>query len=217
MGRGGRGFIDVIKHVAETLRLAGRMKRPVVVPVALASRDASSHQLRRARTGVTLTFALAGGLLGVFTARIPALVEKLTLSTAQLSTVLVVWGVGAIVITQALRFVMARVGSGSVLRIAAPLYPLSAALVASAPTYGLLLLGVATFGMAFSAIEVAAQAQGSTLERACGRPLLGGMHAAWPVGAGVGGLSAALCAQLGVSYSWCLGGTRRSDRRGGCD
>jgi MFS family permease len=156
--------------------------------------------------GVTLTFALAGGLLGVFTARIPALVDKLMMSPSQLGTALCVWGAGAIVTMQALRFVMARVGSASVLRVAAPLYALSVVLVAFAPTYGLLLFEVAMFGMAFSAVEAAALAQGSTVEREYGRPLMNGMHAGWPIGAGVGGLSAAVCAQLGVSYAWSLAG-----------
>jgi len=44
------------------------------------------------------------------------------------------------------------------------------------------------------------------VERRYGRPVMNGMHAGWPVGAGVGGLAAALCAHLGVSYTWCLGG-----------
>jgi MFS family permease len=164
------------------------------------------RQLRHARAGVTATFAVAGALVGVFTARIPALVDKLSMSTLQLGAVLFVWGLGAVATMQVLRLLLARVGSASVLRVAAPLYPVSLALVASAPTVELLMVDVATFGVAFGAVEVAANAQGSAVERAYGRPLLGGMHSGWPVGAGLGGLSAALCAHLDVSYMACLGG-----------
>jgi MFS family permease len=164
------------------------------------------RQLRRARAGVTVTFAVAGALVGVFTARIPALVDKLSMTTMQLGALLFVWGLGAVVTMQVLRPVMSRVGSACVLRVAAPLYAVSVALVASAPTFGLAMLEVAMFGVAFGAVEVSAKAQGSAVERAYGRPLLGGMHAGWPVGAGVGGLSAALCAHLAVSYTTCLGG-----------
>lgn len=162
--------------------------------------------MRHARTGVTVTFAVAGALVGVFTARIPALVDTLSMTTMQLGVLLVVWGLGAVVTMQVLRPVMARVGSACVLRVAAPLYAVSVALVACAPTFGLVMLEVAMFGVAFGAVEVSAKAQGSAVERAYGRPLLSGMHAGWPVGAGVGGLSAALCAHLGVSYATCLGG-----------
>jgi fucose permease len=168
-------------------------------------RRAPSRPVRRARMGVTLTFALAGFLVGVFTARIPALVDKLTISNVQLGTLLFVWGLGGVVTMQVLRYVMARAGSARVLRIAAPMYAVSLALVASASTYGLLLASMAAFGVTFGAVEVAAKVQGSEVERLYGRPVMGGMHAGWPVGAGLGGLSAALCAMLGVSHSWCLG------------
>jgi MFS family permease len=172
----------------------------------LHSRSVGLSDLRNARVGVTLTFALGGGLVGVFTARIPALVDKLTISTAQLSTVLFVWGLGAVCAMQALRFIVARTGSASLMRVAPPLYVLFVALVAFAPTYTLLLLDVGLFGVAFGAVEVAANAQGAAVERAYGRPLMNGMHAGWPVGAGAGGVSAAVCAQYGVSFTWCLAG-----------
>lgn len=168
--------------------------------------SAPGHVLRRARLGVTVTFALAGGLVGVFTARIPALIEKLSISAGQLGVVLFVWGLGAICATQALRFVMARIGSACVLRSAAPLYAVCVLLVGFAPSYELLLLEVGLFGVAFGAVEAAANAQGSAVERAYGRPLLNGMHAGWPVGAGIGGLCAAASAQLGVSHTGSLGG-----------
>jgi MFS family permease len=187
-------------------RLAGR--GPTMIPVLRRRevRGVPSQAVRRARMGVTLTFAFAGFLVGVFTARLPALVDKLTISTVQLGTVLFVWGLGGVVTMQVLRYLMARAGSATVLRIAAPVNAVSLTLVASASTYGLLLAAVALFGVAFGAVEVAAKAQASEVERSYGRPVMGGMHAGWPIGAGVGGLSAALCALLGVSHSWCLGG-----------
>lgn len=152
-------------------------------------------------------FGYAGVLCGVFTARIPALMDQLAMSPTQLGAVLFLWGLGAVATMQALRWVMARTGSAAVLRVANPVYALALVLVAAAPTYGFLLAAVAGFGMGFGAVEVAAKAQGSATERAYGRPLVVGMHAGWPVGAGVGGLVAALCAHLGVSYTHTLVGT----------
>jgi hypothetical protein len=87
---------------------------------------------------------------------------------------------------QALRWLMPRTGSAPVLRAAAPLSAVTVALVGWAATYGVLLAVVTVFGMAFGALEVAAKAQGSAVENGYGRPLMGLMHAGWPVGAGLG-------------------------------
>ena len=45
-------------------------------------RDTARGRLRQARVGVTTAFALAGALCGVFTARIPALMDELAISPA---------------------------------------------------------------------------------------------------------------------------------------
>ena len=168
--------------------------------------DTVRLRLRRARAGVTVAFGLAGALCGVFTARIPALMDKLTISPVELGGALLLWGLGAVGAMQALRWVMARTGSAPVLRVAAPVYALALVLVATSTNYGLLLAAVAVFGIGFGAVEVAAKAQGSAVERGYGRPLVVGMHAGWPVGAGIGGLTAACCTYLGVSYTQTLVG-----------
>ncbi|WP_344746048.1 MFS transporter [Streptosporangium vulgare] len=62
------------------------------------------------------------------------------------------------------------------------------------------------FGMAFGAVDVAMNAQGSTVERAYGRPLMNGMHAGWCVGAISAGLlgTAAIAAGLSVTVHLTL-------------
>ena len=162
--------------------------------------------LRQARVGVTAAFALVGGLVGVFTARIPALMDDMGLSNLRLGLLLLLWGLGAVVTMQTLRWLMPRTGSAPVLRAAAPLSAVTVALIGWAPTYSVLLAIITVFGMAFGAVEVAAKAQASAVEHGYGRPLMGLMHAGWPVGAGLGGLAAAACAGAGVSYAWTLAG-----------
>jgi hypothetical protein len=162
--------------------------------------------LVRDRVAVTLTFALLGGLLGAFTARLPAFVSSLDLSSFRLGAALFAWGAGALVTMQALRFTITRTGTARVLRAAVPLYPLSVALVSTAPTYPLFLVEIALFGAAFGAVEAAACAQACALERAAGRPLLSGLQAGWPIGAAGGGLFAATCAQAGITAAWSLCG-----------
>src|SRR5512147_495291 len=96
--------------------------------------------LSRARVGTFATFALAGLLCGVWVARMPGLSAKLGIGPGEVGVALLIWGIAAIVAMQALRGVIARTGSRAVLRIAAPLTAAGAALVALAPTYGLLLV-----------------------------------------------------------------------------
>ncbi|MGW5155683.1 MFS transporter [Nonomuraea wenchangensis] len=160
-----------------------------------------TRALRSARYGAVLTFVLAGLMVGTMTVRIPALTDKLGLSESMVGSVLLVWGLGALVTMQSMRRVMARLGSRTVLRVGGPLTALSLVAVAFAPDLPLLMVAVAFFGMAFGMVDVAMNAQGSTVEQAYGRPLMNGMHAGWCVGAitagGVGSLSIA----IGLSFT----------------
>ncbi|MFF4624470.1 MFS transporter [Nonomuraea jabiensis] len=142
-----------------------------------------TRSLRSARYGAVLTFVLGGLMVGTMTVRIPALTDKLGLSESTVGAVLLVWGLGALVTMQSMRRIMARAGSRAVLRIGGPLTALGLVAVAFAPNLPLLMVAVAFFGMAFGTVDVAMNAQGSTVEQAYGRPLMNGMHAGWCVGA----------------------------------
>jgi MFS family permease len=181
--------------ISTTLKRSRAMSRRRALTGALSS------PFSRARLGTFLTFALGGLLCGVWVARMPALSDKFGIGTGEIGVVLLTWGVAAVVAMQGLRGVIARTDSRTVLRIAAPLAAGSAALMGLAPTYGLLLVAVALFGMAFGVMDVSMNAQGSVVERAYDRPLMSGMHAGWCVGAMSGGLLGALTAALGLSFT----------------
>ncbi|MER5645642.1 MFS transporter [Streptosporangium sp. NPDC002524] len=165
-----------------------------------------TRDLRAARTGAVLTFVLAGLLCGSMTVRIPALSDKLGLSESSVGATLLVWGLGALVTMQSMRGVMTRFGSRSILRVAAPLTAITLALLAVAPSFPLVLAASGLFGMAFGAVDVAMNAQGSAVERAYGRPLMNGMHAGWCVGAISAGLlgTAAIAAGLSITVHLTL-------------
>jgi MFS family permease len=157
--------------------------------------------LFHARLGTFLTFALAGVLCGVWVARMPALTDKFGIGPGATGVVLLVWGTAAIVAMQGLRRVIARTDSKTILAIATPLAAGTAGLVALAPTYPLLLVAIALFGMAFGVTDIGMNAQASVVERAYRRPLMSGMHAGWCVGAMTGGLFGALTAFLRLSFT----------------
>jgi MFS family permease len=166
----------------------------------------TSRVISPARLGTVLTFALAGMLCGIWVSRTPALAERFGLSDGAVGIAILVWGIGAILAMQGLRGVIARAGSGAVLRVAAPLTAVSMALVAIAPTWPLLLVAVAVFGMTFGLTDIGMNAQGSAVERSHDRPVMNAMHAGWCAGAISGGLLGALSATAGLSFGQTLFG-----------
>ncbi|GAA0377046.1 MFS transporter [Microbispora corallina] len=160
-----------------------------------------TRALRTARAGAILTFVLAGLMCGTFTVRLPALAGRLHLSESSVGLALLSWGLGALVTMQLMRVVMARAGSGGVLRIGAPLCAASLVLLAFVPSFPALVAASALFGMAFGAVDVAMNAQGSVVERAYGRPIMSGMHAGWCVGAISAGLAGTAAIAAGLPFT----------------
>ncbi|MEU8320175.1 MFS transporter [Nonomuraea sp. NPDC048881] len=160
-----------------------------------------TRDLRTARYGAILTFVLGGLMVGTMTVRIPALTDKLGLSESTVGAVLLAWGLGALVTMQSMRRIMARAGSRAVLRIGAPLTAVGLLAVAFAPNLPLLIVAATFFGMAFGTVDVAMNAQGSTVEQAYGRPLMNGMHAGWCVGAISAGALGSLSIAAGLSFT----------------
>ncbi|GAA4639539.1 MFS transporter [Actinoallomurus vinaceus] len=166
----------------------------------------TSRVLVRARLGTVLTFALAGMLCGVWVSRTPALADKFGMREGDVGVAILVWGIGAIIAMQGLRGVMARLGGGAVLKVAAPLTAVSLALVGLAPTRALLFVAVALFGMAFGLTDIGMNAQASAVERSYERPIMNGMHAGWCAGGISGGLIGSLSASAGLSFAETLVG-----------
>jgi MFS family permease len=162
------------------------------------------RRLSRARLGVLFTFALAGALCAVWTVRMPALKQKLDLTDAQLGLEVLGWGVGALITMTIAGRIIGRYGSRRVLRLALPGTALCLALVGLAPTFPLLIVTGLAFGLCFGLVDVAMNTQASTVERAYGRPLMGGMHAGWSLGAVAGGLLGAATAWLGFGFTAAL-------------
>lgn len=160
-----------------------------------------TRALRKARHGAVLTFVLAGLMCGTFTVRLPALADRLRLPESSVGLTLLCWGLGALLTMQLMRVVLARIGSRGVLRAAAPLCASSLVLVAIAPSFPVLAAASVLFGMAFGAVDVGMNAQGSTVERAYGRPIMSGMHAGWCVGAISAGLIGTAAIALGLSLT----------------
>jgi MFS family permease len=162
------------------------------------------RRLSRARLGALSTFFLAGALCAVWTVRMPALKQKLDLSDAQLGLEVLGWGVGALITMLIAGRIIGRHGSRRVLRLALPGTAACLALVGLAPNFTLLIVTGLAFGLCFGLVDVSMNTQASTVERRYGRPLMGGMHAGWSLGALTGGLLGAGTAWLDLDFTAAL-------------
>lgn len=143
--------------------------------------------LRRARVSVALVFAVHGAVAGTFATRIPALQDRLHLSTGQLGLALVMPAIGASLLMPLAGRVAHRLGARTAIRLLLALYCLVLTLPAISPGLPWLCLALLAFGGSAGMADVAMNAEGVEVEQRLGRSIMSGLHGMWSVG----GLAAA--------------------------
>lgn len=143
-------------------------------------------RLRHGRTVLALGFFAQGAVFALLVTRIPAIQDRYGISDGLLPVFLaavpVLAGVGSVATERLVR----RVRPGLVLRCAQPVAAL--ALVAVGLGTGLVQVAVAmaVFGLAVGALDAAMNMLGVSLQRAYGRSIMLGFHAAYSLGGIVG-------------------------------
>ncbi|GLY07035.1 MFS transporter [Actinoplanes sp. NBRC 101535] len=157
------------------------------------------RRLRRARTATSLAFLLFGTALGVWTARIPAIKEKLGLSDGGLTFVLLSFAAGCILGLALLGRASDRVGSSRLLVVAAVAEGvlLAAAGFTGSPAW--LCGAVFLFGAAHGTLNIAMNANAVEVQRAWGAPIMSSFHAIYSIGGFAGALIGGRFAHEGVS------------------
>jgi MFS family permease len=152
--------------------------------------------MRAARTAVTVTFLLNGLLYGAWAARIPAVRDRLGLSSGALGFALAFIAAGSLVSMPLAGWASARWGSRPVTRGTLAALCASAALLPVSPSLAALCGACLVYGMSTGALDVAMNAHGVAVERRYGRPILSSFHGAFSfgglLGAGTGAIAAAL-------------------------
>ena len=153
----------------------------------------------RPRWAITAVFAVNGLLIATLAARTPSLKNDLGLSPGQLGLVTAAFGIAAVVAMQGAGALAARFGSRWVVRAAVTALPV--ALLGTALARDLLSLAAVhlLFGAVHGLLDVTMNAHAVAIERALGRSILNGCHAAWSIGAVGGSLLASGAAQLDLS------------------
>jgi hypothetical protein len=163
--------------------------------------QASERRARRARVGAAACFLLTGVISASWASRVPAIKDGLGLSDGQFAIALLGLEAGAVIGLQLGGLVVPRTGSRRAL--SASLLAFSGVLLGPAVAPSLLVLAASLFLFAAlnSIVDVAMNAQGVSVQRLMGRPVLSGMHAMHSLGGVLGAGSGALAASLGAAPS----------------
>lgn len=155
----------------------------------------------RARWAVTSVFAINGAVIASMAVRTPSIKIEHGLTAGQLGMSQVFFGVAALAAMQFIGGWSARLGSAWLVRVTSVLLPL--ALPAVGLSHGLLGLCAALLllGAVDGVLDVSMNAHAVAVERALGRPILNGCHAAWSIGAVAGAGTGGIAAGAGLSLT----------------
>jgi MFS family permease len=153
----------------------------------------------RARWAITAIFCADGLLIANLVGRMPSLKLDLGLSSGQLGLVSALFGVAAVVAMQATGRLAARAGSRPIVRLVILLLPLALVGIGWAPGIAQLMAAQLVFGAAQGMLDVTMNTHAVAVQKALGRPIMNGCHAAWSIGAVAGSLLASGAAQAGMA------------------
>ncbi|MFD7291263.1 MFS transporter [Streptomyces sp. NPDC059863] len=147
-------------------------------------------RLRHGRLSLALSFFVQGVTFALLVTRIPAIQDRYGISDALLPAFLaavpVLAGVGSVVTEK----LVARVRPGAVLRWVQPLVLLALLGAAAGGEVWQLGIALAAFGLSVGALDASMNMLGVSLQRAYGRSIMLGFHAAYSLG-GIAGASLA--------------------------
>lgn len=152
---------------------------------------------RTSRAAITALFIGNGLLLGAWAANIPRVREAHALTDSALGTLLLAFGIGAVVAMALTGALAARVGAGRVATATGVLLPLLFPLVAIVSGWPALLAVVIALGAVSGTMDVAMNAYGSLLEQRWGGAIMSSLHAGWSLGGLAGAVLSGALAGLG--------------------
>jgi MFS family permease len=152
--------------------------------------------MSRLRLAITVVFFVNGALFASWASRIPAIADHVGVTTGQLGLALLCPAVGAVATMPLVGYLLPQRSSRTFIAFGVIGLAIAVILPAVAPSLPALAGALLLVGVTNSALDIAMNAQGVTIERRMGRPILSSLHAAFSfggfAGAGLGALAAAL-------------------------
>ena len=140
----------------------------------------------RARWAVFMIFLQAGLIIGAWVPHVPLAKDRLAVGPALLSLGLLAIAVGAVISMPFAGALINRFGSARVTLFGGLLFAVGFLGPVTAPTLPLFMAGAIVMGLGMGSMDVAMNAHGLAVEKALGRPIISGLHAAFSVGAMLG-------------------------------
>ncbi|MGW3992670.1 MFS transporter [Amycolatopsis sp. NPDC004772] len=161
-------------------------------------------ELKRARLGVSVVFAVCGAAFATWLARVPAVQGRLGLSTGELATGLFGLAAGSVLALLAAGALLTRIGSRAAVVLGAVVLCAGLPLVALAWSAPVFFAALVVLGVGNSLLDVAMNAHAARVEEGYGRPIFAGFHAFWNIGglagSGVDALMEALHVPVTVHF-----------------
>ncbi|AQZ63957.1 Membrane protein mosC [[Actinomadura] parvosata subsp. kistnae] len=157
---------------------------------------------------VYLLFFLSGTAIGTWTARIPAIKERLALSDGRLSIALLAVAAGAVIGMTVVGRLVDRYGSSRAVVPAALAQGVVLVPPAYAPDLVTLSGTLLVFGIVHGILDVSMNANAVEVERGHGRPIMSSFHAVYSVGGFAGATAGGLFAHRELSAAvtfWTVG------------
>ncbi|WP_155298587.1 MFS transporter [Deinococcus kurensis] len=152
-----------------------------------------------ARRALNAIFMVNGAVFATWAVNIPGVRDGLELTPAQIGVALLASGLGGVASMSLVGRWIARWGSATVTRVATVLFLLSLLLPVFAPSLPALVAALAVLGAANGVMDVAMNAQGVTVERTLGRPIMSRLHAYFSLGGLIGaGLGSLLIGRVSI-------------------
>lgn len=143
----------------------------------------------RARSSITLSYGLTGGLNALWGAALPSTDARLDLGAGRLGGLLTALAVGALAAMPLAGRLADRWTAQRIVRLLLPAAAIAVTGPAAAPTFALLTVATVVLGALFGALNVTLSLQAVAVERAAGRPIMSTVHGVWTLGAVAGGLA----------------------------
>ena len=153
------------------------------------------------RIAVTVVFVVHGLLFASWTAHIPDVKAHLGLTDGTLGFALLGAPVGSVIAMIAASWLLPRVGSRAVVRVALVGYCAAGPLVGLTGSLPALFAALFAWGAFQGTLDVAMNTQAIAVERTEGRILMSGLHGSWSIGAFAGAGIGAVAVAAGITLS----------------
>ncbi|WP_299939095.1 MFS transporter [uncultured Nitratireductor sp.] len=144
------------------------------------------------RWAVAACFFVNGFMVGSWAPQIPVVASRFELSETALGLLIFVFGCGAVSVMPLCGYLIGRLGSRRVLRVAAVVCALSFAGLVAATQIWQMVAALLFFGAFLGAMDISMNANAVAVERSLGRAVMSSSHGFWSlggfVGAGLGGV-----------------------------